>query len=376
MGIVMEMLCKIRAGIIHFLYTKILKKYFFLFDPEDIHEGMTKMGVLLGDHTLTRWKTSLLFSYQNPVLEQEILGIKFKNPIGLAAGFDKEARLTKILPSVGFGFAEVGSITGEPCQGNPKPRLWRLPDQKSLVVYYGLKNEGCEATYKRLTSEKFEFPVGISVAKTNCAGTAGRAAGIADYVKAYRVMLPIGDYMTINISCPNAYGGLPFTTPESLDELLVAIDKVPTSKPIFLKLSPDLTRSELDGLLEVASRHMICGFICSNLTKNKNNPRLTGAKIPEKGGLSGKVLEDLANDQIANVYRKTAGKSVIIGLGGIFCAADAYKKIRLGANLLQLITGMIFEGPQLIGQINQGLVVLLKKDGFNNITEAVGVDNR
>ncbi len=397
-----ETLFKLKAGIIHFLYTKILKKYFFLFDPEDVHDGMTKMGVILGDNPITKWKTSLLFSYQNPVLEQEILGIKFKNPIGLAAGFDKDARLTQILPSIGFGFAEVGSITGQRCEGNPKPRLWRLPDQKSLVVYYGLKNEGCEAISSRLSKLKFEFPIGISVAKTNCAATAERAAGIADYVKAYKTMLPVGDYTTINISCPNAFGGLPFTTPESLDELLTAIDNVeagpatPSSrqtsllslraldgtpsvratrtsgKPIFLKLPPDLTMNELDGLLEVASKHMICGYICSNLTKNRNNPKLAGAKIPEKGGLSGKVVEDLANAQIAHVYRRTGGKSVIVGLGGVFSAADAYKKIRLGANLIQLITGMIFEGPQLIGQINQGLVELLKKDGFTSISQAVG----
>lgn len=372
----MELMFKIKAGIIHFLYTKILKKYFFLFDPEKVHDGMTKMGVLLGAHALTRWKTSLLFSYQNPLLEQEILGMKFKNPIGLAAGFDKDALLTRILPAVGFGFEEVGSITGEPCVGNPKPRLWRLPAQKSLLVYYGLKNDGCEAISKRLLKEKFEFPIGISVAKTNCAATAEQAAGIADYVKAYKMMLPVGDYTTINISCPNAFGGLPFTTPESLDELLTAIDKISTSKPIFVKLPPDLTTDGLDGLLEVASRHMVCGFVCSNLTKNRNNPKLAGVLLPETGGFSGKVQEDLANDQIAHVYRKTGGKSIIIGLGGIFSAADAYKKIRLGANLIQLITGMIFEGPQVIGQINQGLVELLRKDGFTNISQAVGVDNR
>src|SRR3989338_7644200 len=189
-----------RNYIIHLKYKWILKPIFFKIDPEIIHDWMTVFLHFLGKYALTRKIAYFCFGYSNSMLEQNILGINFKNPVGLSAGFDKNAALIDIAPSLGFGFTEVGSITGEPCPGNPKPRLWRLPDQKSLVVYYGLKNEGCEATYKRLTSEKFEFPVGISVAKTNCAGTAGRAAGIADYVKAYRVMLPIGDYMTINIS--------------------------------------------------------------------------------------------------------------------------------------------------------------------------------
>lgn len=369
-----ELLLKIRGFILHLLYSQFLKRLFFLLDPETVHDRMTRNGQFLGRNLLTRKVTGALFSYQNPVLSQEIRGIKFRNPVGLAAGFDKDARLTRILPSVGFGFAEVGSITGEPCVGNPRPRLWRLPKARSLLIYYGLKNEGCEAIARRLSPENFEIPIGISVAKTNCAAAVDRRRGIEDYLKAYRTMLPIGDYTTINISCPNAYGGQPFTTPESLEALLTEIDKVPTTKPIFLKMPPDLGDEELDGLLAVASRHMVGGFISTNLTKDRGRPQIKDQGYPPVGGFSGKLVEDLANRQIEHIYRRTGGQSVIIGCGGVFSAKDAYRKIRLGASLIQLITGMIFEGPQLIGQINQGLVALLKRDGFTHISQAIGVD--
>lgn len=350
--------------VVEFLYKNILKPFFFLFDPEFVHDGMILTGQILGSNFLTRKMTSLFFSYSNPSLEQTILGIKFKNPIGLSAGFDKDALLTDILPSVGFGFEEVGSITGEFCSGNPKPRLWRLKDLKSLIVYYGLKNNGCKEIAKKLKNKKFTIPIGTSIAKTNCADTVDTDKGITDYIKAFKAFSDIGAYFTINISCPNAYGGLPFTDNKKLDKLLTQTDKIKTKKPIFLKMSPDLTDKELEGILDVAAKHKVDGFVCSNLTKN--------SKMAEKGGLSGKLVEDLANELISKVYKKTKGKYIIIGCGGVFSAEDAYKKIKLGASLVQLITGMIFEGPQLIGEINRGLVKLLQKDGYNNISEAVG----
>ena len=351
---------------ISFLYKNFLKPFFFLFDPEMVHDLMILAGQILGSNFLTRKITSLFFSYSNPALEQNILGIKFKNPIGLSAGFDKDALLTDILPSVGFGFEEVGSITGEKCSGNPKPRLWRLKDLKSLIVYYGLKNKGCEEIAARLKNKKFEFPIGTSIAKTNCADTVDTEKGIADYVKAFKAFAKIGAYFTINISCPNAFGGQPFTDAKRLGLLLTQLDKIATKKPIFLKMSPDLTDKELDNIIAVSKKHKVHGFVCTNLTKNP--------KITEKGGLSGKLVENLANNLIKKVYQKTKGKYVIVGVGGVFSAEDAYKKIKLGASLVELITGMIFEGPQVISEINQGLVKLLQKDGYKNISGAIGAD--
>lgn len=357
---------------IRFFYTKALKPFYFRRDPEQVHDAMTRVGQFLGKHAITKKIISLLFSFSHPALEQNLLGIHFPNPVGLAAGFDKDALLTDILPAVGFGFAEVGSITGEPCEGNPKPRLWRLKKSQALVIYYGLKNEGCEKISARLQQKSFKIPIGASIAKTNSPTTTETEAGINDYSKAFRQFVNIGQYFTINISCPNAFGGEPFTDPNKLERLLLAIDAIPTQKPIFLKLSPDLNEEQVNAILQVCERHRIHGFICSNVTKKRDVTKIHDQIIPERGGISGKVVEGLSNDQIRFIYQKTGKKYIIIGCGGIFSAPDAYAKIKAGASLVQLITGMIFEGPQLISEINRGLVQLLKNDGFQNISEARG----
>lgn len=372
----MNFLSAPRNAIFGFLYKTIPRRIFFLMDPEEVHDRMIDLGKFLGRYALTRRFTALLFSYSNKALEQNILGINFSNPVGLAAGFDKNAELTSITPSVGFGFMEVGSITGEPCMGNPKPRLWRLPKSQSLVVHYGLKNDGAEVIANRLENVKMSIPLGISMAKTNSEKTVETEAGISDYFKAYEKFVNIGDYCTVNISCPNAYGGQPFTDATSLEKLLSKIDTIRTTKPIFLKISPDLNRDEIDKIIEVSRRHKISGFICANLTKNRNNKKINDDSVPDKGGLSGKVVEELANELIRYVYNKTHGQYVIIGCGGVFSAEGAYKKIRLGASLIELITGMIYEGPQVISEINRGLAELLARDGFSNISEAVGADYR
>lgn len=343
-------------------------------DPEDAHDHMMKVGQFLGKYPLARNITKQIFSFEDPRLTQTINGITFKNPVGLSAGFDKNALLTDILPSVGFGFLELGSITGEPCPGNPRPRLWRLPKSQGLIVYYGLKNDGCEAIAERLKVKDFSVPIGISIAKTNNAQTCETQAGIDDYVKAYKTLSGVGNYDTINISCPNTFGGQPFTDKTRLDGLLGALNQVRNKKPMYIKFSPDLSDEVLHDLVETAMVHKVDGIICSNLTKKKENDRIMEPLPTDKGGMSGKIVEGLANDQIQKVYKMTEGKMTIIGVGGVFSAENAYQKIRSGANLLQLITGMIFEGPQVIGEINSGLVKLLERDGFKNISEARGVD--
>jgi dihydroorotate dehydrogenase len=316
----------------------------------------------------------MLFGYANPMLEQDILGIHFKNPIGLSAGFDKNAELTGIIPEVGFGFEEAGTITGEPCEGNPRPRLWRAKKSKSLVVYWGLMNNGSEKIAARLKDKKFRFPVGISIGKTNTESTVELTNGIADYLKAYRAFENIGAYYTINISCPNTFGGEPFTDPAKLDLLLAEINKLPHTKPILIKLDPDLSFEVIDQIIEVARKYKINGFVCSNLTKKRDNPKILDV-VPEKGGLSGKVQQDLSDKQVEYIFKKCGKEFLIIGCGGVFTAEDAYRKIKLGASLIYLITGMIFEGPQVVSDINRGLVKLLKIDGYKNISEAIGSDN-
>lgn len=362
-----------RNKIIRFLYAVIFKPVAFRKDPEEVHDKIISLGVFLGSYALARRIVDFFLSYRNKSLEQKIFGIDFKNPVGLSAGFDKNAQLPSILPSVGFGFAEVGSVTGEYCSGNPKPRLWRLKKSEALVVYYGLKNDGCEKISARLRGQKFKIPIGINIAKTNSPKTAEIQAGIADYVKAARAFINIGDYLTINISCPNAYGGEPFTDSEKLEKLLIAIDKIKINKPVFLKISPDLLEEEIDRIINVADKHRISGFVCANLTK-KRTAKIVDSAVPEKGGISGRVVADLSDGLIAYIYKKTKGKYVIFGVGGVVSADDAYRKIRLGASLVQLITGMVFQGPQTISEINYGLARLIGRDGFSNISEAIGAD--
>lgn len=371
-----EQFVYLRNRLNRLFYKEVLRRIFFLIEPETIHNRVLSLGVFLGSNLFTRRLTAFIFYYSNQKLEQNILGIKFPNPVGLAAGFDKDAKLTDILPAVGFGFAEVGSITGEPCKGNPRPRLWRLKKSQALVVDYGLNNDGCEKVAKRLEQKNFEIPIGTNIAKTNSKKTVATTAGINDYLKAFRQFTEIGSYFTINISCPNAYGGQPFTDAVRLNALLTRLDEISTKKPVFLKLSPDLAKTEVDRIIKTAQQHRVAGFICSNLTKRRHNSKIFEKTVPKTGGISGKVVEDLANDLIAYIYDKTNKKFIIIGCGGVFSAEDAYKKIKLGASLVQLITGVIYEGPQLISEINQGLVRFLRRNGLKNISEAVGLESR
>jgi dihydroorotate dehydrogenase len=364
----------IKNKIISFLYKNVLKPIFFLQDPEDVHDKMTLVGVFLGKSKLGRKITKLFFNYENKILNQNILGIDFKNPVGLSAGFDKDGQLTDILPSVGFGFAEIGSITGEYCEGNKRPRLWRLKKSKALLVYYGLKNKGAEILHKNLKNKKFEIPIGISVAMTNNEKNSIIENGILDFKKAFQIMEDIGSYITVNISCPNTCTGQPFIIPENLENLLKELDKVETQKPVFVKLSPDISFEEIDIILEILKRHRVHGIITTNLTKKRNNEKIKDENIPAFGGISGKVVEDMSNNVLSYIYKKEGHKFVLIGCGGISNGLDAYKKIRLGASLVQMITGMIFEGPQIVGDINYELSKLLKKDGFNSISEVIGID--
>lgn len=351
----------------HLKYQWILKPIFFRFDPENIHDWMSAFLHFLGKYALTRKITYLCFGYSNPMLEQNILGINFKNPVGLSAGFDKNADLIDIIPSLGFGFTEIGSITAKPYGGNAKPRLYRLPEVKTLRVNYGLKNLGAEVLHQKLQNKIWPCPVGVSIAKTNAPETSEKTIGIEDYFFTYQAFQNTGDYFTINISCPNTCEVKPiFAEPQNLDSLLHKIFSIPKIKPVFIKLSPDLPENQLNEILAICQKHPVDGFVCTNLTK-VNLLGHTG-----KGGFSGKAVEKLSEQVIRKVYKFYNGQKIIIGVGGIFTAEDAYRKIKAGASLLELITGMIFEGPQVISEINLGLVKLLKADGYKNISEAIG----
>ena len=346
----------------------MLKKVLFCFDPEKVHKAFIRAGKIVDKSEIVKGVMSFMFNYRHHSLEQTLFGIKFINPIGLSAGFDKNAELIGIMNTLGFGFSEVGSVTALPCAGNSGVRLKRVLNRKSIWVNMGLNNEGALKIRNRLKGHKFKIPFGINIAKTNCPETVNSEIGLKDYIYSLKTLRNLGDYFTVNISCPNAYGGQPFSNPELYEKLLAEIDKLNIKKPIFVKLSPDLSKRQIDLLFEISLKHNISGFVCSNLTK-----------CDESGGYSGKIVEDKSNILLSYVYRKVKKSDknyVLIGSGGIFSAEDAYKKIKLGANLVELITGMIYNGPGLIGEINCGLVKFLKKEGFRNVSEAVGSGNK
>lgn len=345
---------------------KLLKPILFTQDPEDMHVLFIKIGSILGNLPPTRLILKLLFSYNNPALSQNIRNIQFKNPCGLAAGFDKDARIIKAIEAIGFGFTEVGSITALPCKGNPGKRLDRILDKQSIWVNLGLNNQGAKKVKKRIQKTKSKIPIGVSIAKTNCKETSNDEIGLNDYLTSLDLLKNQGDFIVLNISCPNAYGGQPFSKPSLYNNLIKEAAKRKIKKPILVKLSPDLSDQNLNTILKISEKYNVSGFICSNLSKKHNR---------KSGGMSGKLVQKKADDLLSKVYTKTRPwktKPILIGVGGISSAQDAYKKIKLGANLVQLITGMIYHGPGLISEINHNLVKLLKKDGYSNISEAIG----
>jgi dihydroorotate dehydrogenase subfamily 2 len=357
------------------LYRYLTKPLLFRFNPERVHERVLALGAFAGRHALTRRLLKACFGFRHPSLETTVAGIRFANPVGLAAGFDKNARLTGVLGNIGFGFAEVGSITAKPCAGNKKPRLWRLPEDKAIIVNYGLPSEGASAIAKNLASAKYSLPIGVSIARTNLPDLIGDDA-IEDYATSFSLLSSFGSYVTINVSCPNASDGRQFCEPDLLDRLLIRIGLLAPTRPVFVKLKPDMTERDFDDVLEVSRPHRwLTGFIISNLTSDRSllrtNPAILNS-IGEHGGVSGEPVREASNRLLSYGFRRSHDRFVFIGCGGIFSGADAYEKIRLGASLVQLVTGMIYNGPSIIGRINRELVYLLKRDGFTSIKEAVG----
>ncbi len=382
----MNFIIGIRNLVLRILF-RIMRPMIFLMDPEQAHYSMKRIGVFLGSNPITKAFTSLLFDYGHKSLNTEVDGIKYRNPIGLSAGFDKDGELTKIYPNLGFGLAELGSITGEICPGNPGKRLFRMIKSKSIVVWYGLNNMGAEKLSARLKGQKFgRLRVGINAALSNMSAKFDLDSSIADYLKTMTLFKDIGDYYTVNISCPNTQEGEPFVDKDKLDALLTAINKhirPITAKPIYVKLAADMSEQEIDTIVDACVEHKMEGVVCTNLAKPKYNtehrpdeyPTTKGLLPAGKGAMSGLPLQRISTNVVRHVYRRTRGKLTIIGVGGIFNAKDAYEKITSGASLCHMITTMIFDGPQNINEINRGLVKLLKADGFSTIAEAVGSRN-
>jgi dihydroorotate dehydrogenase subfamily 2 len=360
-------------------YRYIVKPILFLIDAEIVHVNMVRFGEMLPVGLMQLFKFIFVKNY--PSLKQNLIGINFKTPIGLAAGFDYEARLTQTLPFIGFGFQTVGTITNSAYEGNPKPMLGRLPRSQSLLVNKGFKNLGIKETLTRLAGKKFLYPVGISVGRTNSITLDTVEKSIQDIVFAFKeakISSVQNTFYELNISCPNIIHdvGINFYNTKNLEKLLIAIDKINIKKPIFVKMPIDQTENQTLAMLKVISKHKIKGVIFGNLQTNKNNKVLVKSEMEKfkMGKYSGKPTFEDSNRLIKLTYKNYKDRFIIIGCGGVFNAEDAWVKFANGAIFVQLITGMIFEGPQLIAQINRDLAERLQKEGYENIAEIVGIN--
>ncbi len=377
---------------INFLYKKIIKPILFSFPADDVHVFFLKTGNFLGQYSFFRWFTKKILFYKNDILEQNVLDISFTNPIGLAAGFDYDADLIKILPSVGFGFHTIGTVTNLAYEGNAHPMLGRLPKSKSLLVNKGFKSMGIDYVLNKINKVASsatrrgggKIPLGISIGSTNKEYKDIDEMS-EDIVSSFKRVLEEDyfDYFELNISCPNLINSenlvTKFDIPEGLDMLLSKLETLSINKPLFIKMYLEKSEEETLSLVETAEKYLfVKGFIFSNLVKDRTNPSFDKEEIQNagKGNFSGKPTEKITNNLISVVYKKYKDRFIIIGCGGVFTGADAYEKIKRGATLIQMITGMIYEGPSVIGNINKELVILLKKDGYKNISEAIGVYNK
>ncbi|MEM6544017.1 MAG: quinone-dependent dihydroorotate dehydrogenase, partial [Pseudomonadota bacterium] len=350
----MSFIVGVRNFVLWALY-RAARPAIFLMDPENAHYSMKRIGVLLGSNPITRFLTGLVYDYGHQSLNTTVDGVEYRNPVGLSAGFDKDGELTKIYPSIGFGLAELGSFTGEVCPGNPGKRLFRMVKSKSIVVWYGLNNQGAEKISSRLANADFgRLRVGINAAKSNITPEFVLQDAIDDYLKTLTHFADIGDYFTINISCPNTQDGEPFVDQHNLDTLLSQVNEkirpLAPNKPIYVKLAADMEVDEINTIVDACVEHSMEGVVLTNLAKPQFNtehrpeeyPTTKGLLPAGKGAMSGLPLQRISTDVVRHVYRRTRGKLTIIGVGGVMSAKDAYEKITSGANLLHMITTMIF----------------------------------
>ena len=303
-----------------------------------------------------------------PSLATKVAGIAFPNPLGMAAGFDKDAEVPDQLLGLGFGFAEVGSITPRPQAGNPKPRLFRLVEDRAVINRMGFNNGGAEAALARLRARKGKGGVlGINIGANK-----DSEDRVADYARMTGLMAPFATYLAVNISSPNTPGLRALQDEGALTGLLDAVLEArgESGMPVFLKVAPDLEPADIDAISRIAMDKELGALIVSNTTITR--PRLVSRHASEEGGLSGAPLRDLAQARLVDFRKATGGALPLVGVGGIASAEDAWARIRAGASLIQLYSAMVYEGPGLPRRILRGLERLMKRDGFSSIAEAVG----
>ena len=348
------------------IYRSFVRPILFKLSPETAHE--------LALHSLSLIPPGLIARpFNNPISRW---GLSFPNPVGLAAGFDKNGIALQSLAALGFGFIEAGTVTYHPQPGNPRPRLFRLSEDQALINRAGFNNEGAAAFAKRVADHRPNCVLGVSIGKSKITPL---DQAIDDYLASFELVHSVADYIAVNVSSPNTPHLRELQQSEQLASLLSALqsrntDLADFKKPILVKLSPDLSRGEIESIVEVVDRLKIDGIIATNTTVSRDNLRTDRARVAAfgEGGLSGKPLKHRSTQMIADLYRLTKGRIPLIGVGGIFTAEDAWEKIAAGASLVQLYTGLIYQGPRIAREINEGLARILAREGFANLDEAVG----
>lgn len=372
------------------LYNNLLKPLLFRLDAETAHDRITTLLQIAGHTPLAGRLLQALYGYAHPSLRVTVAGLAFSNPLGLAAGFDKRGTLIAPIGYLGFGHIEVGTVTPRPQSGNPRPRLFRLPEDAALINRLGFNSEGMVVLARRLrrswvvgdglwtdapqsTSHhpQSKIVVGVNIGKNR---DTPLERAVEDYAAAFVALAPLSDYVTVNISSPNTPGLRRLHEREALAALLAELSalnrRLRRPRPLFLKVSPDETAAQLDEVIEASLAAGVSGFIAGNTTLHR--PGLRSAARDESGGLSGRPLATRARAVLAYLWRSTGGRVPLIGVGGIFSAEDAYQAIRAGASLIQLYTGMVYRGPGIARDITCGLVELLRRDGFAGVADAVG----
>lgn len=352
------------------LYSRV-RPYAFKLPAETAHE--------LGKRTLraaqSTWPTqtalSAAYQYDHPALEVELFGTTFANPVGVAAGFDKNAEVTHALSALGFGFVEIGTVTPYPQPGNERPRLFRLQEDEAMVNRMGFNGQGMERVKDRLERDGApDIPLGVNVGKMN---SSTQEESIEDYRRVFDRLSPFADYVVVNVSCPNTPEEFDQSSPEHLQAIFETLEaENDRNVPILVKIGPDSPEESILELVDIVQAFDLDGIIATNTTTSRDG--LSSSNQEEWGGLSGKPLERRSTDVIRTLAEYTDGDLPIIGVGGVDSAESAYEKIRAGASLVQLYTAFVYEGPSTAKQINQGLVNLLERDGFSSVEEAVGAD--
>ncbi len=344
-----------------------LKKILFKLEPETAHT-IAGLGLRTAAHCpmLLRYMKNRHF-VNEPIIEQNIFGRKFKNPVGLGAGFDKDGQYITAMPTLGFGFTEIGTVTPKPQDGNAKPRLFRLIEDSSIQNAMGFNNKGKEFMLRQL--EKlyfFDYPLGINIGKNKLTS---EEDALKDYEVLFRAFKDKGDYIVINISSPNT-PGLRDLQNETFIKAIFDLAKEITTQPVLLKIAPDMTPQDAIALCNTAVEAGAAGIIATNTTIDYS--LTTHAK--DFGGISGSLLTEKSYQLFKAIAKELYGKTLLISVGGIDSAEEAYRRIKAGASLVQVYSMLIYGGPSLIKEINEGLVKLLQEDGYKHISEAIGSD--